>query len=205
VASGAIPPPPPPAPPAAPTGFGDAPRSPGHSATPPPPGYQAYTPNPTSKFRRANFGLRLGAWLLDYLLYSFLAAVLAVPAVLVIISAFAGCARLDGDVVCLPGELDGSLLVLGVLLALADLAVVFAIYVRALGATGQTWGRRIVGVKVVGSLTGEPIGLGAATGRQLFALVVSVQIFFLGYLWMLWDGRRQTWHDSVVGSIVILT
>ncbi|MEY4173609.1 MAG: hypothetical protein RI900_774, partial [Actinomycetota bacterium] len=32
---------------------------------------------------------------------------------------------------------------------------------------------------------------------------ISTALFYLGYLWMLWDGEKQTWHDKVVGSIVI--
>jgi uncharacterized RDD family membrane protein YckC len=25
----------------------------------------------------------------------------------------------------------------------------------------------------------------------------------LGYLWMLWDKEKQTWHDKIIGSIVV--
>jgi len=25
----------------------------------------------------------------------------------------------------------------------------------------------------------------------------------IGYLWMLWDDEKQTWHDKVVGSVVV--
>jgi len=28
-------------------------------------------------------------------------------------------------------------------------------------------------------------------------------IGFLGFLWMLWDKDRQTWHDKAAGSFVI--
>jgi len=35
--------------------------------------------------------------------------------------------------------------------------------------------------------------------------MISGQIFYLGYLWMLWDDKQQTWHDKVVGSIVVRT
>ena len=52
-------------------------------------------------------------------------------------------------------------------------------------------------------MTGEPIGIGKALGRQLFASFISGQIFSLGYLWMLWDDKKQTWHDKIVGSVVI--
>ena len=95
------------------------------------------------------------------------------------------------------------MIALGGLLIAVGFIVVIVIYIRALGKTGQTWGRKIAGVKVVGEMTGQPIGIGKALGRQLFASFISGQIFYLGYLWMLWDDKKQTWHDKVVGSIVI--
>jgi uncharacterized RDD family membrane protein YckC len=56
---------------------------------------------------------------------------------------------------------------------------------------------------VVRSRTGEPLGVGRAIGRQLFAGFISGQVCYLGYLWMLWDEQKQTWHDKVVDSIVV--
>jgi uncharacterized RDD family membrane protein YckC len=37
----------------------------------------------------------------------------------------------------------------------------------------------------------------------LFAVVISSNILYLGFLWMLWDGDRQTWHDKIAGTVVI--
>lgn len=185
---GGAPPPPPPA-----AAYGSA----------PPPGYPAYAPGPTSQSERAGFGSRLGGWLLDGLLYGLLAAAFAIPGAIMIGSAFRDCVSVDDSIVCPPGEPDGGLITIGGLLIAVGLIVVIVLYVRSLGKTGQTWGRKIVGVKVVGELTGEPIGVGRAFGRQLFASFISGQVFYLGYLWMLWDGKKQTWHDKVVGSIVI--
>ena len=68
---------------------------------------------------------------------------------------------------------------------------------------GGMEGSKIVGIKVIGETTGTPIGFGRALGRQLFAGFISSQIFYLGYLWMLWDDKKQTWHDKVVNSIVV--
>jgi uncharacterized RDD family membrane protein YckC len=33
--------------------------------------------------------------------------------------------------------------------------------------------------------------------------LVSGWVFYLGYLWMLWDSEKQTWHDKMVSSVVI--
>jgi uncharacterized RDD family membrane protein YckC len=32
---------------------------------------------------------------------------------------------------------------------------------------------------------------------------VSFVVFFIGYLWMLWDSNKQTWHDKAAGSVPI--
>ncbi|MGH9084929.1 MAG: RDD family protein [Acidimicrobiales bacterium] len=71
------------------------------------------------------------------------------------------------------------------------------------GATGQTLGKRATGIRVVSASTGQPgIGVGRAIGRY-FARILSAIPCALGYLWMLWDGKKQTWHDKIVGSYVV--
>ena len=50
--------------------------------------------------------------------------------------------------------------------------------------------------------TGAPIGYGRALGRALMSIVSGV-VLLLGYLWMIWDSEKQTWHDKVVGSVVV--
>ncbi|WP_395153469.1 RDD family protein [Ilumatobacter sp.] len=172
---------------------------------PPPPGYQAYSPTPSPGWTRAGFGARFGASLLDSLLYGLLTTALVIPGIVLLIAAFDGCTTINDEIICPTDSLQGGTLAGGIALILAALLIVFVVYVRALGRTGQTWGRKIVGVKVVGELTGTPIGFGKALGRVLFANAISGQIFYLGYLWMLWDDKQQTWHDKVVGSIVVRT
>ena len=49
---------------------------------------------------------------------------------------------------------------------------------------------------------GEVIGYGRAFGRALVA-IVSTFVLLLGYLWMIWDVRKQTWHDKAVSSLPI--
>jgi uncharacterized RDD family membrane protein YckC len=205
-----MPPPPPP------PGHGSTPPPPPGSGTPPPPpggiataghppyGYAA----PPVGGERAGFGIRLGGYLLDGLLYGLLMAVFMVPGGVSIVAAFGDCVtvdRPDGTTVleCGDDDVDWALFAGGLALIALGFLVVAFIYLRALGRTGQTWGRRIVGIKVIGESTGEPIGFGRALGRQLFAGFISAQILYLGYLWMLWDDKKQTWHDKVVNSIVV--
>ena len=211
-----IPPPPPGGPTSSPPpGIGSPPGAPtdaAHGAGPGygapgtmPPGYQAY--GMTSGPPPVGFGSRLGGFLLDGLLYGLLALLFVGPAFALGVAAFDDCVSVTRggttELVCPPGEPDGALLGGAIALGIIGYLIVAFIYVRALGRTGQTWGRKIVGIKVVGTTTGQPIGFGRALGRSLFAGFISGQVFYLGYLWMLWDSQKQTWHDKVVNSTVV--
>jgi uncharacterized RDD family membrane protein YckC len=170
------------------------------------PSYTPYGTGPSGEVgERAGFGVRLGGYLLDGLLYGLLMAAFAIPGAVLIAASFQDCRTVDDEIICPPGSPSGGLIASGILLFLAGFLIVAFIYLRALGRTGQTWGRRIVGIKVVDENTGHPIGFGRALGRQLFAGFISAQVLYLGYLWMLWDAKKQTWHDKVVSSKVIRT
>jgi uncharacterized RDD family membrane protein YckC len=71
------------------------------------------------------------------------------------------------------------------------------------GPSGQTLGKRALGIRVVDAVTGGPIGGGRAVGRYLFKSIISGSICALGYLWAIWDPRKQSWHDKVVISVVV--
>lgn len=70
------------------------------------------------------------------------------------------------------------------------------------GKTGQSWGRRVWGIKVVDG-DGKPIGFIRALLRNLFAMYISAAIFYLGFLWILWDPHKQAWHDKVFRTFVM--
>jgi uncharacterized RDD family membrane protein YckC len=70
------------------------------------------------------------------------------------------------------------------------------------GRTGQTLGKRAMSIKVIDVANGAPIGVGRAIGRH-FSKVLSAIPCGLGYLWMLWDPSKQTWHDKIVRSYVV--
>jgi uncharacterized RDD family membrane protein YckC len=72
------------------------------------------------------------------------------------------------------------------------------------GTTGQTPGDAALSIRVVGKDDGEVIGYGRAFIRWLVSLISGL-VFLLGYLWMLWDSEKQTWHDKAANSVVIPT
>ncbi len=88
------------------------------------------------------------------------------------------------------------------LFTVAGVVTAIVYYALTEGRTGQTVGKRALSVRVVDAYTGAPIGAGRAIGRY-FGRIVSFIPCFLGYLWMLWDPNKQTWHDKMVSSYVI--
>ena len=82
--------------------------------------------------------------------------------------------------------------------------VVSAVYFTAfIGAErGQTLGQMALGIRVVGLDTGGSIGYGRALLRW-FVSIFSAIVFFLGYLWMLWDAEKQCWHDKAANDVVV--
>jgi uncharacterized RDD family membrane protein YckC len=152
----------------------------------------------------AGFWSRFGGYLLDGLLYGLLTVPFFVAFGILLAVGLEDCAtnpRTD-ELVC-NGNEKVEPIVIGAVVALVGLVVVAVVYLRALATTGQTWGRRIVGIRVVDATTGAPPGWGKAIGRQLFAIFISANVFYLGYLWMLWDKQNQTWHDKVAGTLVV--
>jgi uncharacterized RDD family membrane protein YckC len=68
--------------------------------------------------------------------------------------------------------------------------------------SGQTPGKRALGIRVLDFRTGGSIGHGRAVLR-FFARWLSQLVFYLGYFWMLWDREKQTWHDKIAGDVVV--
>lgn len=70
------------------------------------------------------------------------------------------------------------------------------------GTTGFTPGKKALDIKLVRESTGEPIGFGLAFVRRLLGVVDSLPCY-LGLLWPLWDVKRQTFSDKIMGTVVI--
>ncbi len=92
-------------------------------------------------------------------------------------------------------------LVLGLLLALASIA--YYVYFEG-SPSGQTVGKRAMKIRVVDAQTGSSIDRGRALVRNLMRIVSGIPCY-LGYLWMLWDPEKQTWHDKVAATYVVPT
>lgn len=69
------------------------------------------------------------------------------------------------------------------------------------GASGASPGKRVLGLKVVKAADGQVIGGGMGIVRGL-AHVVDAPCF-IGYLWPLFDPKRQTFADKIIGTVVL--
>ena len=70
------------------------------------------------------------------------------------------------------------------------------------GKTGQSWGRKALGIRLVGEQTGQPIGPLLAFARDLAHFIDAV-ICYIGFLFPLWDAKKQTLADKLVKTVVV--
>jgi uncharacterized RDD family membrane protein YckC len=100
------------------------------------------------------------------------------------------------------GGIVGTILII---LAFAVYFLGYWVYFEG-GETGQTIGKRAVGIRVVDQ-DGNRAGYGKAFGRNLVARVIALLpiIGLVDVLWPLWDDRKQCLHDKAGSTIVVHT
>ncbi|MET9513513.1 RDD family protein [Streptomyces flavidovirens] len=127
----------------------------------------------------AHWGLRFVATLVDGL-------VLMAPYILAIIG----------------GAMGDSV---GAILAIIGFLGVIAVAIWMLvqeGKTGQTLGKKTMGIRLLREADGQPLGVGMAFVRRLAHFLDSLACY-LGWLWPLWDDKKQTFADKVCSSVVV--
>ena len=142
--------------------------------TPPTPGYGSGASGP-----RAGFWTRFAALFLDGIIIAI------VPIVVIAIAA---------------GSHSRGLVAFGYILYFV-LYVAYFVYFEG-GPTGQTLGKRALGIRIIDFNNGGPIGYGRAFIR-LIGRIISGLFCYLGYLWMLWDKEKQCWQDKMANDVVV--
>lgn len=71
---------------------------------------------------------------------------------------------------------------------------------------GATPGKKLLGIQIRRS-NGEQIGYPAAIARYFGYLLSGVTFLFfgLGYLWVIWDKKKQALHDKIADTVVVKT
>jgi uncharacterized RDD family membrane protein YckC len=140
---------------------------------PPPP--QTSPASGTASGPRAGFWRRFASVILDGLVL----AVIWIPLVIIGAAAHAGW----------------------IVILVFPIALFYEIYFHG-NRTGQTYGKKWMGIRVVDFSTGGPIGYGRSTIRVIGRYISGV-VCYLGYLWMLWDKEKQCWHDKMANDVVV--
>ncbi|HEX9034178.1 MAG TPA: RDD family protein [Streptosporangiaceae bacterium] len=146
--------------------------------------YQGIPPSyaggvPASQY--SAWAIRVGAYLID------VAPVIGAWIVFLIIASILRSTAVD--------------ILLYLVLAVGSLA--YSVYNRwILGGQGQTIGKKQLGIMLVSEQTGQPIGTLNAFLRDICHIVDGL-ICYIGYLFPLWDAKRQTIADKIMGTVVI--
>lgn len=132
------------------------------------------TPPESNPAMYSNWALRVGAYVIDYL-----------P--IIVLDLIAGISRNA---------------IVTVLFVIASIA--WWIYNRCIqaGRTGQSLGKRALHMRLISERTGEPIGGGMAFARDICHILDSLACY-IGWLFPIWDAKRQTFADKIISTVVI--
>lgn len=146
-----------------------------------------------TRYELAGFGRRLGAYLLDVVILSTFTQVVL--------------SRLQEPLPFMPDGTDAfwdlfarnmhTALTWGLLLGTITSVVMLGYEVA-----GWSPGKSVLGIRVLrrdGRRPGVVHGLARQGGKGISGLALG-----LGYVWMLWDEQRQTWHDKFASTYVVL-
>ncbi|WP_333771605.1 RDD family protein [Streptomyces sp. IBSBF 2435] len=186
--------------------YGQQPAGYGYPPQQPYGGYQQPGGLPPGMPPLASWGARLGAYLLDGLMFNLIPSGLFLAGYLPYSKKVSDATTACHDQGVSTGNCDlpgitganVTLILIGGLLGLA--AFVF-LSVRE-GRTGQTPGKKIVGIRLLREYDGSALGFGRAFGRRWLHVLDSIPCG-LGFLWPLWDSKNQTWADKMVHTVVI--
>jgi uncharacterized RDD family membrane protein YckC len=184
----------------------------------PPGGWQQpiATPAPFED-KLAGWWSRAGAWILDAIFVAIPIAALMFIAIIPFLGVIGLSSSGDGDSRHVAIATASILGLIALILAASIGAFIVHLFYGALlmrregSANGQTWGKQILGIRVV-RVNGQPYDFGAGLLRQgvvqyLLFWCVGGFLFYiptlLNYLWPLWDDENRALHDMICDSRVI--
>jgi uncharacterized RDD family membrane protein YckC len=130
----------------------------------------------TDDVHYAGFWRRAGAALIDFMLWTLTISILLGPR------------YADNDFVSSAGLLGDS----------AALILIVFLWVNFMGTPGKL----LLNCQVVDATSGRHVSYRQAIIRAL-GYYVSALPFFLGFFWIIWDKRKQGFHDKLANTVVI--
>jgi uncharacterized RDD family membrane protein YckC len=144
--------------------------------------------------QKATFGTRAMAWFGDLLVLAVLASIISF-----IFGSAVGLTA--GRESAFLGFLSAALLLIwGLLIFLLQ----FLYFGYFWSKDGQSIGMRWLNIRVVRQSKEGEISFWRAALRGSLGYWISAVIFYLGYLWALWDNESETWHDKIFDTWVVL-
>lgn len=70
------------------------------------------------------------------------------------------------------------------------------------GTTGQFIGKKAVNIRLLREADGQPLGFGMAFVRYIAHFLDSLACY-IGWLWPIWDAKKQTFADKICSSVVV--
>jgi uncharacterized RDD family membrane protein YckC len=166
--------------------------NPGAYPVPPPP---PPPPPPGFSFGSAYAGLlsRFVAVIVDFVILAAVALVVALPFSAIFFVATAGFTTPAWALSWLYGPID---------LLMFALWILYFTYFEA--TSGQTLGKRLLGIRVISTRTGRPPDLGNSLIRNVLRIIDWLPAFYLlGFFVALISGRKQRMGDLAAGTIVV--
>jgi uncharacterized RDD family membrane protein YckC len=80
--------------------------------------------------------------------------------------------------------------------------VIWLYFMYLQGTTGQTPGKKVAKIKLLREADGQVVGFPLAIGRGILHIVDLIPCG-VGFLWPLWDKKKQTFADKIVSTVVI--
>lgn len=201
-------------PPPPPGNYPPPPPPPGGYPPPPPPQGGGYPPPPQTQAAQAPGQVlpkeaytpwltRVLAWLIDMIPVFILEAIgwgllAGTRETVCVTDAIEGY---DLGEFCAEGASTVGLVSFYVCMAIALAYLIWNLGYRQ-GTTGQSIGKSIMKFKVVSEKTCQPIGFGLSIVRQLAHIVDSL-VCYIGWLFPLWDARRQTLADKIMSTVCV--
>ena len=190
-------------PPGGPQAPGGLPPSGGYSGPTPPGGWQQAPPVASQSGQLANWGQRLGATLIDFLLYIAVGGTIAFIVGFALGIGFAASGGTDDTGFSIAAN------AVGVLIGFIVYATYTGILMTRGGErNGQTLGKQALSIRVVRT-DGQPVSVGTVAVWHwlmkfiVFGYLAIITLYLatlLNYLWPLWDDQNRAFHDMAAST-----
>jgi uncharacterized RDD family membrane protein YckC len=147
-------------------------------------------------YKFAGFWRRLVAYAIDGVIINIIFAVLLM---IVLFALLAGA--MSGVSGVRLSDMMESLSFLGLVVFTFYIVLSISYFTYFHGINGRTPGKMLLGLQVL-SVDGNPVSFGIAFLRSVGYLVSA--IFYIGFIWVAFDHKKQGWHDKIAATVVII-